>query len=74
MRRQNSDWVRNPTKKQLILTILSWLVGIILITISTTNIFTESAFQKKYLGFGLLLFMATVTLFFVCKNYINNHS
>lgn len=73
MKSNKSDWVKNPTKKQVVFTIFIWLTGLSLITLSVTNFFTESPLQKKYLGSGLLLLMATFTLFRVCRNYFKNH-
>jgi uncharacterized PurR-regulated membrane protein YhhQ (DUF165 family) len=60
MKNNKSDfWVKNPTKKHVVIASLIWLVGLILILVSTTNYFTENPVQRKYLGVGLVFSMAT---------------
>ncbi|MEP6626528.1 MAG: hypothetical protein ABJA32_01040 [Ginsengibacter sp.] len=73
MKRNQSDWVQNPTRKQLVLVFSVWLVGIFLIILSTTNLFTESLLQKKYFWFGILVVMSSITLLLVARNYFRNH-
>jgi hypothetical protein len=68
------DWVKNPTKKQVIAITLLWFAGLILSLLPMTNFFTESPLHKKYLVFGLFILMATYTIFCVYRNYIKNHS
>lgn len=41
------NFIKNALKKKFILFTSFWLFGIILLTLSTTDLFTESFFSKK---------------------------
>jgi uncharacterized membrane-anchored protein len=69
-----SDWVKNPTKKQVVMASLIWLIGLILLLLPMTDFFSESPLKRKFLGVALLLVMATFTLFCVYLNYFRNRS
>ena len=62
------NYINNPSKKNMILFTLLWLLGIILLTLSTTDFFSESFFQKKYLMIYFLMIGSTLT---TAKLYIN---
>jgi len=73
------NFIKNPSKKDLILFTSLWLLGIILLTLSTTDLFTESFFQKKHFIIYFLMIGSTVTTGKLYFNYwknknLNSHS
>jgi hypothetical protein len=73
------NFIKNPTIKNLILFILPWFVGILLLTLSATDLFTESFFQKKYVAIYFLMISSTIATgklyFYYWKNKsLNSHS
>ena len=66
------NFIKNPTRKNLILFILLWFVGIFLLTLSTTDLFTESFFQKKYIMIYFLMIGSTITTGKLYYNYWKN--
>ena len=70
---QTNNWINNPTKKQLTLTILLGLTGFILLLLSMTNFFTETPFQGKYLILYFLLIGSALTVYKVCRSYYKNN-
>jgi hypothetical protein len=69
MQKNRPHWMINPSKKQVVLIALVWLLGIILTTISITNIFTENPFQSKNFLLIILQLGATLTCFGTLRNY-----
>lgn len=69
-----SNWVSNPTKRQIILMTLIWLTGIILMILVMTNFFTESAFKSKNLILFFLIILATKTEIKVIRNFFKNQT
>lgn len=55
------NFIMNPSKKTLIIFTFFWFLGIALLTLSTTDLFTESFFQKKYLIIYFLMIGSTIT-------------
>jgi hypothetical protein len=47
MEKNRPHWMVNPTKKQVVLIGIVWFAGILLTTISVTNVFVENPFQRK---------------------------
>lgn len=68
------NFIKNPSKKNLILFTLFWLVGILLLTLSTTDLFTESFFQKKHIVIYFLMIASTITIVKVYFKYWNNQN
>lgn len=66
------NFIKNPSKKDLILFTSLWLLGIILLTLSTTDLFTESFFQKKHVIIYFLMIGSTVTIGKLYFNYWKN--
>ena len=69
-----STWVSNPTKRQMILTNIAWLTGVILMILAITNFFSDSAFKSKNLVLFFLMISATITEIKVTYNYFKNES
>ncbi len=70
---QTTNWTNNPTKKQLLLTVLLGLTSFILLLLSMTNFFTETPFQGKYLILYFLLIFSGLTVYKVCRTYYTNN-
>jgi hypothetical protein len=67
------NYINNPSKKNMILFTLLWLLGIILLTLSTTDLFSESFFQKKYLMIYFLMIGSTLKIVKLYINYWKNN-
>jgi hypothetical protein len=73
------NYIKKPTIKNLILLISLWSVGILLLTLSATDLFTESFFQKKYVAIYFLMIGSTIAIGKLYFNYwknkrLNSHS
>ncbi|MBN8835623.1 MAG: hypothetical protein J0I09_00035 [Sphingobacteriia bacterium] len=71
---KNSAWVSNPTKRQMILTNVVWLTGVILMTLAMPKFFNESVFKSKNLMLFLLITIATITEIIVTRNFFKNQN
>ncbi len=67
-----SPWFKHPTKQQMLLSTVAWLMGSVLLVLSMTNFFTESLFRPKYAILIVLLIGATLTEIGVVSNYYKN--
>jgi len=67
--KQNRNWATHPTKKNLIIFVIIWAASNGLLVLSTTDLFTESFFKKKYILIYAMMIMSTVGLFKVLSNY-----
>ena len=70
--KQTDTWINNPTKKQMIIVLVLALTGLLFLTLSMTNFFTENIFQGKYLVLYFLVIGAVLTTYKVCRNYFRN--
>jgi hypothetical protein len=62
------DFINHPSKKTLILFTLLWFIGTVLLILSTTDVFSNSFFQKKYMMLYFLMICSTIM---VIKLYLN---
>jgi len=62
------NWTNNPTKKQVVLFSIAWLVTLILVILVITNYLTESISIKHNLA---LCFLFAVGTFGLIRVYIN---
>lgn len=58
---EKSNFLKNPTKTQIILIAVFWFIGVLLLVLATTDLFRESMLQQKYLMTNLLLVGSTIT-------------
>jgi hypothetical protein len=70
---QTNNWIKNPTKKQLSVTVLLGVAGFILLLLAMTNFFTETPFRAKYLMIYFLLVANILTVYKVSKAYYKNN-
>ena len=73
------NFIKNPTSKNLISFTLLWFIGIFLLTLSTTDSFTESFFHKKHIIIYFLMIASTIATAKIHINYwknknLNSHS
>lgn len=66
------NYIKNPSKKNLILFTLLWLISILLLTLSMTDFFVERFFQKKYFMLYFLMIGSTLSTAKVFINYRKN--
>ncbi len=74
MKQVKTNWMNNPTRKQLILFTTLWILGITLLLLSMTDLFTESFFQKKNIIVYLLMIGSTLATFKLFRNFLNNRT
>ncbi|WP_347174279.1 hypothetical protein [Polaribacter uvawellassae] len=72
MKDRKESFLTNPTKKHLIIFGLLWLVSIALLTLSITDLFTESFFQKNYVMIYFLMIGSTLGVGKLYFNYWKN--
>ena len=66
---QKRNWITHPTKRNLLIIVTVWVVGNGLLIISTTDLFTESFLDKKYILIYAMMIMSSWTTFKVISNY-----
>lgn len=64
--------LQNPTKTNLIVFTLLWMVSVILITLSVTDLFTESVFQKRYIPIFIIVLASSRMVAKLYYNYFKN--
>jgi len=67
-----NNWIKHPTKKQLVLVCAAWFTSTGLSLSAATNFFTESPFTQP---FGVMHFISlpvTVIVLATVANYIRN--
>jgi hypothetical protein len=69
MKDNRQNLFTNPTKKQVLYFFILWLAGIVLLLLATTDLFTESPFQRSNAGLGLIVFSSTISLVSVASKY-----
>lgn len=62
--------IKNPSKNNLILFSLIWLISNGLLIISLTDLFSESFFQKKYFMIYLSMVISTYVVLKLFINYL----
>ena len=67
---KEKNWIQNPSKKQVILFGIAWFVGALLLILASTNLFTESLFQRRYIATNVLMLLSTTTFVAVLVNYL----
>jgi len=68
-----ATWIKQPSKKQVIIVVPVWIVGILCSLLAVTNFFTESLFQGKYFILDGLNIASTLVVITVVKNYLANN-
>ena len=72
MEKRETNWMNNPTKKQVILFTALWFVGNFLLVISLTDLFRENFFQQGSFMIYSLMTMSTVTIVKQHLNYLKH--
>ena len=72
MDNSENDWVKNPTKKQLIYVIILWFVSVEFVVISITDRFTKSFFGEGNILMYMLILISTLITLYVVRNYFKN--
>ena len=67
---KKESWIQNPSKKQVILFGIAWFVGALLLILASTNLFTESLFQRRYIATNILMLLSTITFVAILMNYL----
>jgi|GEM_PF-2077988 len=69
-----NNWIRRPTKTQLILSIVTWFAGVACLLLSLSNFCTETVIRGKFLMAGFMVLSATVWVIVICRNYVKNRT
>jgi len=72
MKDKKESFLTTPSKKHLIIFGLLWFISIALLTLSITDLFTESFFQKNYTMMYFLMIGSTVAIGKLYFNYWKN--
>jgi len=67
------NWVKNPTKKTLLIVFGFWLLSSLGLLLSMTNFLSENPFQGRYFMLWLLIAGASTASFMVYRNYRANN-
>lgn len=67
--KQKQHWVTHPTRRNLLMVVIVWIVANGLLVIAITDLFRESVINKKYtLIYAMMLFSTWITV-----NVISNY-
>lgn len=61
--------ILNPSGKTLSIFIIVWFVGVSLLVLASTDLFTQSIFQKQYHMTNSMIFGSTITILIQIRNY-----
>jgi len=64
--------LQNPTKTNLIVFTLLWMVSVVLIILSVTDLFTQSVFQKRYIPVFIIVLASSRVIAKLYFNYFKN--
>lgn len=64
-----SRWYTQPAKSTLIIVFLVWLVGVSVIVLNDTNLFTRSFISSGFIASYFAITMLTIVLWNVFRNY-----
>jgi hypothetical protein len=62
-----------PTKRQVILCTILWVISAVLFVVGTTSVFTESLLNKKYTVLYIILIGAAVSTARLIRSYARNN-
>lgn len=74
MEKETSNWMKAPTKTQLILFTLLSGFGITLLILVVTHLFTENPFRKQYLILHFLTLGSAIATIKLHVNYFTKNS
>lgn len=70
---EQSNWIKTPTKKHLIIITVVWFIAVITIVLGRTNMFSKTFLDIKYLiTYYVLLYSAFIVLK-AYRNYFKNN-
>ena len=70
-----SKWFKTPSKTNLVVVSLVWLIGISIIVLEKTDIFQKSFFSTKYFFTYFVILFSLSVVVTVYRNYFkNSHS
>ncbi|MBK3519374.1 hypothetical protein [Carboxylicivirga marina] len=72
MKPTQNNILKHPSKKNLIIITAVWLISMVLLVLSMTDLFTEKPFQKSYLLMYFLMLSSTVSVIKMHMNYQRN--
>jgi uncharacterized protein YacL len=72
MFRRLDQFIKRPTKKQLILFTIFWLIIALILILVMTDLFTKSPFQRKYFGVFLILIFSFMPVLNLWLQYKKN--
>lgn len=70
---QKQNWVTHPTKRNLFIVLIAWMVANGLLMILITDLFRETFFNKRYVLIYALMLMSTWTMAKAISNYLKSN-
>ena len=77
MEKANINYIKYPTKKFLLIFLVLWVISNFLIILTSTNFFTESFFNRRYILMYYLMILSSISAIKLILNYkktINKHT
>jgi hypothetical protein len=59
-----------PSKKILVIILITWFISVSILVLAVTNLFTESVFQRKFLAVNGLILSSTLSIRIIIRNYL----
>jgi hypothetical protein len=72
MKNNSHNLFINPTKKQVLYFFILWLIGVVLLLLVTTDLFTKNPFKRENFALGMLAFSSTISMLSVVSKYYKN--
>jgi hypothetical protein len=66
------NWLKNPTRKEVILVVSVWFIAEMLSLLAVTNMFSENLLTRPNLILNSLNFATTLIIIAAIANYIRN--
>ena len=72
MEKIRHNYIKYPTRKFLLIFLVSWIISTFLIILSITNFFTESFFNSRYILMYYLMILSSISSIKLILNYKKN--
>ena len=69
----NNSLLKNPSKKNILVFTIAVLLGLALILVASTDLFTKNPFKMKYLLFHMMSVFNIFCLAKMWKSYLKNN-
>ncbi len=67
----NNDWIKNPTKTQVIQITVVWLLALFLLSSAITDFFEQTFWSAKFILIYVMMLGSARTVFLMYRNYFS---